>query len=64
MSQCQHSSYLLSSNLLAFCLIRFKSHMATDRPDNKVPPVARPEAIAVVWEARSVETWLKSLIKT
>lgn len=42
---------LFSSNLFAFCLSCFRIHMATDRADRSVPPVATAETMAVTCEA-------------
>ncbi len=52
-------SNLFSSNLVAFFFSRLRTHIATDRPDNKrVPPVATPEAMALIGDA-AVETLSK-----
>ena len=48
--------YLFSSNEVAFFFSRLRIHIARDRPDNRVPPVATPETMAVNWDGEAVET--------
>lgn len=48
-------SNLFSSNLVAFCFSRFRSHIATDKPDKRVAPVAAPETMLIIWDGEAVE---------
>lgn len=51
------NAYLFSSNFFAFCFSRFRIHIVRDIPDNKTaPPVAAPDAMAVIGDGGAVET--------
>lgn len=49
-------SNLFSSNLVAFCFSRFRIQTARDRPDNRVPPAATPDAMPAIWDGGAADT--------